>query len=282
MRTGLGGASPSRRATVVLAGLLALAAGSNALPGRTREVPTPPDAATVAAVLDGDTVKVRFGDGSERKVRLIGIDSPELGDERESVRFMAYVAKRFAFLKLYRRDVRLSYDWQLEDKYGRLLAFLTVGEGTLFNELILREGFATRFRAFPFKPELMKRFEAAESEARREGKGLWARSDAPPVSPAEASGMTGRLASVRMACASVEVRRPFMVLVPAGREIEVLVPDRRRADFPGLEAMAGKVLLVKGLVEEFEGRPQIMVDVPLQLKVLPMARIVDRPSRPGL
>jgi micrococcal nuclease len=261
---------------------LALAVAASPLSAQSRKAPLPPDAAVVVLVYDGDTVKVRFGDGGERRVRLIGIDSPELADEREDVRFMAYAAKRFAFLKLFRREVRLTYDWQREDKYGRLLAFLTMEDGTLFNELILREGFASRFRAFPFDPGLMKRFEAAETEARRAERGLWARADPPPVSPAEAAGLLGRLAAVRMTCAAVETRKPFIVLSPAGGGFEVLIPERRRADFPGLEALAGKSLLVKGLVEEYKGRIQIMIDVPLQLKVLPAGRLVDSAVPPGL
>jgi micrococcal nuclease len=265
-------AMPSKRGRslpAVLAFALVVFGPFSALPALARKAPLPPESATVVVVYDGDTVKVRFGDGNERKVRLIGIDSPELDDQRENVRFMATVAKRFAFLKLYRREIRLSYDWQLEDKYGRLLAFLTTEDGTLFNELILREGFAFKLRAFPFKPELMKKFEAAENEARRGEKGLWRRSDPPPVAPAEAAGSLGQLASVRMICASVEERKPFIVLRPPGGEIEVLIPERRRADFPGLEEMAGKAILVKGLVEEFRGRVQIMVDLPMQIRVLP-------------
>lgn len=250
--------------------------GHRARPG---DIPKPPDSATVVVVYDGDTVKVRFGNGSERKVRLIGIDSPELSDERENVRFMAYVAKRFAFLKLYRREVRLSYDWQFEDKYGRLLAFLTMADGTLFNELILQQGFAFKLLAFPFKPELMKRFNAAENEARRGEKGLWREEDPPPVAPADAAGFLGRLASVRMICASVEERKPFIVLRPPSGEFEVLVPGRRRADFPVLEGLAGKPILVKGLVEEFRGRLQIMVDLPMQIRSLPSMRLLGGKSR---
>ncbi len=232
----------------------------------------PPDTATVVVVYDGDTVMVRFKDGNERKVRLIGIDTPELGDERESVRFMAYVAKRFAFLRLYRREVALSYDWQREDKHGRLLAFLTTEDGTLFNERILREGFAFKLLAFPFRPELMKRFEAAEGEARRAEKGLWRRDDDAPVAPAEAPGLLGRLAAVAMTCASVEKRKPFIILRPPGGEIEVLVPERRLADFPGLMEMTGKPIVVRGLIEEFRGRVQIMADVPMQIRGLPVRR----------
>ncbi len=263
--------------------LFAAASGLlTALPTGSVPRSVPPDTATVVVVYDGDTVKVKFKDGAERRVRLIGIDSPELGDERESVRFMAHVAKRFAFLKLYRREVGLSYDWQLEDKYGRLLAFLTTGDGALFNELILREGFAFKLLAFPFKPELMKRFEAAESEARRGEKGLWQRGDPAPVAPAEAARLLGQLVSVTMVCDSVEKRKPFIVLRPAGGEIEVLVPERRLADFPGLEALAGKLIVVRGLVEEFRGRIQIMADLPMQIRIHSSSRGIDRARRPGL
>ncbi len=252
------------------------------LPARTRKAPAPSETAAVVVVYDGDTVKVRFGDGNERKVRLIGIDTPELDDERENIRFMAYVAKRFAFLKLYRKQVRLDYDWQFEDKYGRLLTFLTTEDGVLFNELILLEGFAFKLRAFPFKPELMKRFEAAENEARRGEKGLWRSRELRIVAPAEAAGLLGEMASVRMTCASVEVRKPFIVLHSPRGEFEVLVPERRRADFPGLDAMAGKNLLVTGLVEEFWGRVQIVADLPMQIKSMPFLPIVDRACRPGI
>ncbi len=282
MRLGLGPLSGPRKRPAVLALALAFSIAASALPARDRKAPIPPDGAVVVLVYDGDTVKVRFEDGGERRVRLIGIDSPELADEREDVRFMAYAAKRFAFLKLFRREVRLSYDWQREDKYGRLLAFLTTEDGTLFNELILREGFASRFRAFPFDPGLMKRLEAAETEARRAERGLWRRADPPPVPPADAAGLIGRLATVRMTCGAVEKRKPFIVLSPPGGGFEALVPERRRADFPGLEALAGKVVLVKGLVEEYKGRIQIMIDVPLQLKVLTAGRSVDRAVPPGI
>lgn len=254
----------------------------SALPARTRKVPASSDTATVVVVYDGDTVKVKFGDGNERKVRLIGFDSPELDDKRDNVRFMAYAAKRFAFLKLYRRQIRLDYDWQSEDKYGRLLAFLTTDDGVLFNELILREGFAFKLRAFPFKPELMKRFEAAENEARRGEKGLWRKGEPPIVAPAEAAGLLGQLASVLMTCASIEERKPFIVLRTPDGEFEAIIPERRRADFTDLEAMAGKTLLVTGLVEEFRGRVQIVADLPMQIKVLPFLYIVDRAGVPEI
>ena len=85
-----------------------------------------------------------------------------------------------------------------------------------------------------------------------------------------------------MTCASVERRKPFIVLRPPGGEIEVLVPERRLADFPGLTEMTGKPLIVQGLVEEFRGRVQIMVDLPMQIRGLPPAPNIDRAGRPGI
>ena len=71
------------------------------------------DSAKVIHVIDGDTVRVRFSDGREGKVRLLGIDSPEMGDRRETVRIQAHMAKRFTFYHLYGEEVWLSYDWDL-------------------------------------------------------------------------------------------------------------------------------------------------------------------------
>ena len=52
---------------------------------------------TVTAVYDGDTIRVKLDNGDSEIVRLIGVDAPELGDERDEVRFLAFMSKRFAF-----------------------------------------------------------------------------------------------------------------------------------------------------------------------------------------
>ncbi|HDZ26029.1 MAG TPA: hypothetical protein ENH65_05905, partial [Candidatus Aminicenantes bacterium] len=61
-----------------------------------------PESGLVTAVYDGDTIKVRFKNEKERKIRLIGIDTPEIGDSREEAKFRAHIARRFAFFYLYR------------------------------------------------------------------------------------------------------------------------------------------------------------------------------------
>ena len=239
----------------------------SAVPVRTQRASAPPDSGLVVVVYDGDTVKVRFADGGERKVRLIGIDSPEMDDQREEVRFMAFMAKRFAFLNLYQRNVHLEYDWELEDKYGRLLAYLTTDDGALFNELILKKGFAFAYRKFPFRKDLMDKFKAAETEARMAGKGLWRKESPLEVPASVARAYLGQLVSVRMTCAGFEERRSFAVLHSLEGGFEALVPKKFTAAFPGLEGLTGKTVVVTGLVEEFDGTLQILLYLPRQLKL---------------
>ena len=237
-------------------------------PAQTQRASSPPDSGLVVVVYDGDTVKVRFADGGERKVRLIGIDSPEMDDQREDVRFMAFMAKRFAFLNLYRRNVHLAYDWELEDKYGRLLAYLTTDDGALFNELILTEGFAFAYRKFPFRKDLMDKFKAAETDARRAGKGLWRKGPPLEVPASGARAYLGQLVSVRMTCTGFEKRRSFAVLHSSESGFEALVPKEFRAAFPGLEGLTGKTIVVSGLVEEFGGTLQILLYLPRQFVLI--------------
>ena len=253
--------------SAVLAQSLIVHGMLSALPARTQQAAAFPDSGLVVVVYDGDTVKVRFKDGNERNVRLIGIDSPEIDDQREDVRFMAFMAKRFAFLNLFRKNVHLAYDWELEDKYGRLLAYLTTDDGSLFNEFILKKGFAFAFRKFPFRKDLMKKFLAAETEARRAGKGLWRKESPLEVPASVARAYLGQLVSVRMICAGFEERSSFAVLRSSENGFEALVPKEFRAAFPGLEGLTGKTIVVSGLVEEFNGAPQILIYFPRQLKL---------------
>jgi len=71
---------------------------------------------TVVVVYDGDTVKVKSDNGFERRVRLIGIDTPEIEDTPANTPLEALLAKRFTFHHLYRKSVKLSYDREIEDR----------------------------------------------------------------------------------------------------------------------------------------------------------------------
>jgi micrococcal nuclease len=127
----------------------------------------------VTRVVDGDTIVLDDG----TKVRLIGIDTPETKDPRKPVQYFGEEASAYTKRMLEGRDVRLEYDQQRLDKYGRTLAYVfvpTANGEIFFNEKIIQDGYAFAYLTYPFKDEYMTRFRNAEREARENNKGLWA------------------------------------------------------------------------------------------------------------
>jgi micrococcal nuclease len=237
--------------------LVSPAAGKNVLP----------DIGKVVRVADGDTVTVKFADGIERRVRLIGVNSPEMDDPREEVAFHAFLSRRFAFHHLYRRDVRLTYDFTPLDEYGRVLAYVWSGEEKLFNDFIIRQGFAAAFLKYPYKKEYQERFRAAEAEARAKNRGFWREGAPPVISESEVRNRLGEIISVRFQCAEVSQKKAFLYLRSQAGAFEALIPRSRLSLFPGIESSAGKEVIVTGFLEEFEGRPQIMLSFLRQLRL---------------
>ncbi len=129
------------------------------------------DKVKVVRVVDGDTIVVRFENGRYEKVRLIGINTPETVDPRRPVQYFGKEASRYTKKHLLGKTVYLQYDWQIRDKYGRLLAYVFLPDGTFFNAKIVEDGYAFAFTRYPFK--YMKMFRKLEAEAREAGRGLW-------------------------------------------------------------------------------------------------------------
>ena len=231
---------------------------------KTIEYIYPGDKGQIIVVYDGDTIKIHFENGQVQKARLVGIDSPEIEDEREGVRYLAFMAKRFAFFHLYRKSVKIEYDWERVDQYGRLLVYVWTEEVGLFNEFILKEGYASAFTKFPFKDEYRKRFVAAEREARNQKKGLWQREPLLTIAADDTLNHVGNLLSVEYLCTDVRTRGNFVFLNSLG-EFSALIPRDRISLFPHVDELEGRVISVKGFLETYRGKPQIMVFLPLQL-----------------
>lgn len=223
---------------------------------------------TVTYVYDGDTVKVRLESGEDKRVRLIGVDTPEYNDPDEEKRLLAFLARRFAAASLTRKDVRLTFDRESVDAYGRTLAYLWTDERTMFNETLIREGFGFAYLKFPFDEARKRRFAELEAEARKEGRGVWRKGSLPETSPAEVETALGKVIAVRFKCLKAFERSRFKVLLPSEGRFEVLIPLDTLATFPGSLDYEGRTLLATGLVEDYRGQTQIMIGVPLQLRIV--------------
>lgn len=140
------------------------------------QAPTPPPAggpsqpggletATVATVVDGDTIELTDG----RRVRYIGMNTPEHDQPYYNE---ATAANRQLVAG---KEVQLEFDVETFDQYGRTLAYIWV-DGAMANFEIVNRGFANVFTVPP-NVRYEAQFRAAEQSARAAGRGLWAGSN---------------------------------------------------------------------------------------------------------
>ncbi len=124
----------------------------------------------VVAVVDGDTLDVAW-DGRRERVRLLGVDTPETVDERRPVGCYGPEAAAFTARRLQGRTVRLEFDRQRRDRFGRLLAYVDV-DGRRFNDELLAGGYA-RLLVIPPNGRYARTMLDQELGARSAGRGLW-------------------------------------------------------------------------------------------------------------
>jgi micrococcal nuclease len=126
---------------------------------------------TVSRVVDGDTVEVTSTVDGLTEVRLIGVDTPETSHPTYGEQPYGQQAKEFTVSRLEGERVTLEFDVENLDQYGRLLAYLWLPDDSMFNEVLLREGYA-QVTTFPPNVKYIERFQEAQREAREANRGL--------------------------------------------------------------------------------------------------------------
>ena len=137
--------------------------------------PDPPKgavAAKVERVVDGDTF-VASVNGRRERVRVIGVDTPESVDPNRPDEPFGEEASNFAKHYLDGATVRLAGDVEPRDRYGRMLAYVWLEDGTFWNGLLAAEGYAQQL-TIPPNVTYADLFRRLVGEARRENRGLWA------------------------------------------------------------------------------------------------------------
>lgn len=128
--------------------------------------------ASVLRVVDGDTVELSVG-GAATKVRLLNVNTPETVDPRRGVEEYGREASNFTKSVLNPgTKVFFKYDVEKEDRYGRQLVHLYLEDGTWFNALLIRAGFA-QVATYPPNVSAADYFRELERKARAESIGLW-------------------------------------------------------------------------------------------------------------
>jgi len=152
----------------------------------------------VTRVVDGDTIDISPSVKGRSRVRLIGMDTPEVYFGTQSY---GPEASAFAKRELDGQEVKLELDVQKIDPYGRLLAYVYLPDGQMFNETLLEEGYA-QVATFPPNVKYVDRFLAAQREAREANRGLWG------LSAAELCQQTDRNNGIGGGCSGSEAESP--------------------------------------------------------------------------
>jgi micrococcal nuclease len=127
----------------------------------------------VNKIIDGDTLEVTINEKIE-KVRLIGIDTPEIVDPKKSVECFGEESSNKATEMLLNHIVKFISDETQNDrdKYGRLLRYVYLEDGLFFNKWMIENGYAHEYTYdIPYKYQ--SEFKEAENYAKDHKLGLW-------------------------------------------------------------------------------------------------------------
>jgi len=129
---------------------------------------------TVTNVVDGDTIDIDVPDGHDSftRIRLWGIDTPETKSKRYGVMYFGPQAADLATkLALGKQVTVYLEEHRTRDKYGRLLAYVQLPDGSFLNEVLVAEGLA--YADLRFRHSFYYKYKQLESSARSQKKGLW-------------------------------------------------------------------------------------------------------------
>ena len=193
----------------------------------------------VGKVFDGDTFRTTTGE----KVRLLGINTPEVAHDKEPGQPFGKEAKRRLEQLIAGKTVRLQLDRDRKDNYGRTLAQLYLRDGSWINEQLIRDGLAL---VYTFAPNFQwaNNLLIAEREARRASRGIW---ESEPFRVLEARSVTARhIGEFRLVRGEVKADRQWRFQLG---KLTVTIPRSARKWFnPSQLPQHGQSVVVRGRI----------------------------------
>ncbi len=224
---------------------------------------------------DGDTFRTAAGED----VRLIGIDTPEMNWGEGEAEFFAEEALAYSKQALQGKYVYLEYDQEYRDKYQRVLAYLFLEDGTFFNQSLLKQGYAGLL-LIPPNLKYSDGFKEAAAEARVSSRGIWSQWEKPeeslPVISWQQVGeyldqeviVRGKIVDTYDHGSVIFLNYTDYTEEENGAFYLVIFDDALiRFDYNPARFLPGKEVMVRGKVEEYRGRPQIVINDPLQILI---------------
>ena len=129
-------------------------------------------AVKVVSVVDGDTIQVCCIGWKREKVRYIGVNTPETKHPTKGVEYFGKEASEANRKLVDGKTVRLEFDVEQRDRYGRLLAYVFLKDGTFVNAWLVKWGYAQVMTVLP-NVKHQDLFLKLQREAREARRGLW-------------------------------------------------------------------------------------------------------------
>lgn len=226
----------------------------------------------IERVIDGDTVKIASGES----IRLIGIDTPELDWENNNSEFYAEAARDYSQKQLLNQKVILEYDQQLEDNYGRKLAYI-YHQGINFNQRLLEEGYASVMVVEP-NDKYEEKFRAAAERARNEQKGIWNQilvmeKQFPVINYQKAALFVGQQVIIEGEIVNTTLTDSVCYLnfsndYLSDLSLVIFKHNLNKFSYQPTKYLKNKKVKAFGTIELYKGNPQIIIDDPYDLLVV--------------
>ncbi|NQV85135.1 MAG: thermonuclease family protein [Rhodospirillales bacterium] len=254
--------------------LIAVPAAAKGLPDGLK----PGAEATIARVVDGDTVVLETPVDGARQVRLVGLQAPKLplGRKNFPVWPLATESKRALEELTLGRRVRLFFGGVQKDRHGRLLAHLHTADGVWVQGEMLGRGMA-RVYSFPDNRAAVADMLAFERAAREAGRGIWGHPfygvrDAMDTKAVSRLAGTFQVVRGRVAKAARIKSRVYLNFGQNWRDdftITIETSARRMFDKAGTDPLSlqGKIVRVRGWLKKYNG-PMIELSHPEQIEVI--------------
>jgi endonuclease YncB( thermonuclease family) len=219
----------------------------------------------VKTVYDGDTVMLEDG----RKIRLLGINTPEIQHRDKQADAGGDEAKRWLIDKLKNAKIRLEVGVEKTDKYGRTLAHLFTEKKEHINLQLVEAGLAA-VSIYPpdllYVNELIK----AQNQAELAKLSIWGRPEYAPM-PVGSLTETGHPGWTRLVGKVVNIRKTRKsVYLEFSDTFEARIESQWLDLFPDVNGYLGKTIEVRGWLNKNKGHLSMLIRHPSAIKVNPV------------
>jgi len=242
---------------------------------------SPAERATVKWVYDGDTLLLR----DKRKIRIIGIDTPEVKHHQQKAQAYGAKAKEALreLLKRFNYQIFLRYGVERKDRYSRVLAHVYLPDGTNISNWLLERSFA-KTMAFPPNIALAKCYKKSEEKAQKQALKIWRYKNnqiktIESLSP-HAKGYIRLKAKIK----KIKHHKKSFIAVLKGnkkRPIRLKIKKKHLKYFKDikLDKLVNKTILITGVLKNSHGKRTIYVSYPTQLELFVRRREAKRTAK---